>query len=249
LRRLGFQFWPLRRLLLHHAKGLPVPPRTVAVTFDDGFESVYVHAWPVLRELQIPATVFLATAYMDGDDPFPFDPWGATHPGLIPPSSYRPLRWDQCRKMQSAGLVDLGAHTHTHRDFRGRAEQFEEDLATCVKVLRQQLHVEEVSFAFPFGRRHTGFSGDELMDAARRAGVTCGLTTEAELVDVQSDPFGWGRFNVYDFDTGETVAAKLEGWYSWAPRLQSWLWQRSKKANGSSAPGHIGNGSNHGRQP
>jgi peptidoglycan/xylan/chitin deacetylase (PgdA/CDA1 family) len=235
--------------LLHQAKELPVPPRTVAVTFDDGFESVYVHAWPVLQDLHIPATVFLATAYMDGDGPFPFDQWGGTRPGLIPPSSYRPLRWEQCRRMQSAGLVELGAHTHTHRDFRGRAELFEEDLAICVEVLRQHLHMEEVSFAFPFGRRHTGFSGDELMEAARRAGVTCALTTEAELVDVRSDPFGWGRFNVYDFDTGETIAAKLEGWYSWAPRLQVWLSRWHKRANNANGLTQPGIASNHGGQP
>lgn len=246
LRHHGCQFWPLQRLLLHHQKGLPVPPQTVAVTFDDGFESVYVHAWPVLRELQIPATVFLATAYMDGDGPFPFDPWGLTRQRLIPPGSYRPLRWGQCREMRSHGLIELGAHTHTHGDFRGQAELFEEDLATCVKVLREQLGMGEVSFAFPFGRRHTGFSGSELMEAARRVGVTCALTTEAEPVDVQSDPFGWGRFNVYEFDTGETIVAKLEGWYGWAPRLQGWLssWRNGAKHGG--VLGQNGTGSNHG---
>ncbi len=44
-----------------------------AVTFDDGFETVYRHAWPVLQELRIPATVFLNTAYLDSPEPFPFD--------------------------------------------------------------------------------------------------------------------------------------------------------------------------------
>ena len=41
------------------AQGEPVPPYVVVVTFDDGFESVYEHAWPVLREFRIPATIFV----------------------------------------------------------------------------------------------------------------------------------------------------------------------------------------------
>src|SRR5262249_50531999 len=34
----GFVVWPLSRVLEHRRRGLPVPPRTVVVTFDDGFE-------------------------------------------------------------------------------------------------------------------------------------------------------------------------------------------------------------------
>jgi len=36
------------------------------ITFDDGYRDVYDQAWPVLRELDLPATVFLPTAYIDG---------------------------------------------------------------------------------------------------------------------------------------------------------------------------------------
>ncbi|MDA1016271.1 MAG: polysaccharide deacetylase family protein, partial [Planctomycetota bacterium] len=72
----GFVFWPLSRVLENAARGECVPPYVVVLTFDDGFEGVYLNAWPVLRELNVPATVFLATAYLGSEQPFPFDHWG-----------------------------------------------------------------------------------------------------------------------------------------------------------------------------
>src|SRR3954447_18427452 len=97
---MGFRFWPLSRLLEHHARGSAAPPRTVVVTFDDAFASVYHAAWPALRELGVPATAFLATAFLDSGAPFPFDAWGTAQAGRVPPEAYLPLTTQQCRHMQ-----------------------------------------------------------------------------------------------------------------------------------------------------
>lgn len=219
----GFRIWPLSRLLDHHARGLPVPGQTTAITFDDAFASVHDHAWPILRELNVPAVAFQATAYLDSTEPFPFDSWGVAHAGRVPPGAYRSLTTEQCRRMHASGLMELGAHTHSHADFRGRPEAFAADLARSVEELRERFGLGEVPFAFPFGRRHQGYVTPALLEAARGSGVNCALTTEAVPVRPGDDPFGWGRFNVYEWDTGGTLAAKLQGWYSWAPRLQEWL--------------------------
>jgi peptidoglycan/xylan/chitin deacetylase (PgdA/CDA1 family) len=227
LRDRGFRVISLKTLLAWHRSNVPITPRTVVVTFDDGFESVHRWAFPVLRELSMPATIFVSTAYLDSHDPFPFDPWGLAYRTLAQPLCYRPLTSEQCHEMADSGLIELGAHTHTHRDFRGHADEFRLDLKTCVDVLRAKFGATDVTFAFPFGRRHSGHSGDALIAAARRSGVTCALSTEAVLVNPSADPFTWGRFNVYDWDTSATLEAKLEGWYSWAPRLQERLFHSS----------------------
>ncbi len=50
-----------------------LPARSVVITFDDGHFDNYAHAFPVLRELAVPATIFLSTQYIDGTEPFWFD--------------------------------------------------------------------------------------------------------------------------------------------------------------------------------
>ncbi len=216
----GFEVWPLRKVLDHRAAGTPVPAQVLVVTFDDGFETVHGNAWPVLRELRIPATVFLNTAYVDTDAPFPFDAWGVAYHDRAPSETYRPLSWAQCHEMADDGLVEFAAHTHTHQDFRNRPEAFARDLEMSVDIVRRRFSQQDVMFAFPYGSSKSGFAGGELAAVAKRTGVICALTTDAETVDPESDPFDWGRFHVFSWDRPATLAAKVEGWYRWAPRLR-----------------------------
>jgi peptidoglycan/xylan/chitin deacetylase (PgdA/CDA1 family) len=54
-------------------EGRPLPSRAVAVTFDDGHRDNYTNAFPVLRRVGVPATIFLSTGYMDREETFWFD--------------------------------------------------------------------------------------------------------------------------------------------------------------------------------
>jgi peptidoglycan/xylan/chitin deacetylase (PgdA/CDA1 family) len=225
----GFQAWPLKRLIESHRQGSPVPPKTFAVTFDDGQVSVYRHAYPILKELGIPATLFLPTAYIDGAQPFPFDDWPAAGRAAVGVETWRPMTSAECRAISADGLVELGAHTHTHQDFYRREDEFAGDLTTNVKELEARFDVRDASFAFPFGRATPG-----MMDRVREIGLCCGLTTAAVLVDPSRDPFGWGRFNVEAWDTAATLAAKLSGWCSWARTIRRRLvkWRRPELISG-----------------
>ena len=53
--------------------GRQIPERAVIVTFDDGHEDNYKNAYPVLASLEIPATIFLSTGYIEKEDIFWFD--------------------------------------------------------------------------------------------------------------------------------------------------------------------------------
>ncbi len=55
---------PLDELTRRLAKGESSPPGTVVITFDDGWLDNYQSAFPILRELKLPATIFLATDYI-----------------------------------------------------------------------------------------------------------------------------------------------------------------------------------------
>jgi peptidoglycan/xylan/chitin deacetylase (PgdA/CDA1 family) len=47
--------------------------RQVAITFDDGYADNFLHAYPLLERLRLPATIFLATDYIDSDRSFWWD--------------------------------------------------------------------------------------------------------------------------------------------------------------------------------
>ena len=53
--------------------GRSVPRRALVVTFDDGFVDNHAHAFPVLRGLSLPATLFVSTAYVDSGRRFWFE--------------------------------------------------------------------------------------------------------------------------------------------------------------------------------
>lgn len=49
-------------------RGTPLPPRATLITFDDAYRDLATHAFPVLKRLRLPATVFVPTAYPDHPD-------------------------------------------------------------------------------------------------------------------------------------------------------------------------------------
>jgi peptidoglycan/xylan/chitin deacetylase (PgdA/CDA1 family) len=74
------------------------PP--AVVTFDDGTADFTDVALPVLVEHQLPVTLYLASAFVEEQRPFPDDG--------------QPLSWASLRDACATGLVDVGSHTHTH---------------------------------------------------------------------------------------------------------------------------------------
>ena len=82
----GYRPLPLRELLACHRELRKVPPKTFAVTFDDGYENVYRNAFPILCEYRIPATIFLSTGYLDSRQAFPFDDWASRVRRRFPPN-------------------------------------------------------------------------------------------------------------------------------------------------------------------
>jgi peptidoglycan/xylan/chitin deacetylase (PgdA/CDA1 family) len=213
LLRRGFEAWRLREVVSHVRDGRPIPRKVFVITFDDAYENVYLNAFPILRQLELPATVFLATAYLDSPDPFPSDDWEEAGSGNVPYTAWKPLTTEECREMHKSGLVELAAHTHTHADFRGQPAELIADLRRCQRVLRDRFGIERASFAFQYGSKDDGFASAELAAAAEETGLLCALTTEAQLVRPGDSPFDWGRFAAEEHDTAASLAAKLSGWY------------------------------------
>jgi peptidoglycan/xylan/chitin deacetylase (PgdA/CDA1 family) len=125
----------------------PLRRDLVAITFDDGYREVYTRAWPVVREFGLPATLFLATGFVEGTEPPPLRP-GAGERGDVP----RPVTWAQVDEMRDSGLVAVGSHSRTHRNFdRLTHDEALEECASSRELLERRLGGPVATFAYPRG--------------------------------------------------------------------------------------------------
>lgn len=118
----------------------------VALTFDDGYHSLYTHAQPVLQQHGFAATLFLTTA-----------PVGQPSYASLPefarsaPLGDRPLTWDELRALAAAGW-HIESHGCTHRPLDTLpASQLAAELRQSRALITKQLGRAPGFYAFPYG--------------------------------------------------------------------------------------------------
>jgi len=178
----GFQTICLSRMLelIHCPSSLSGKP--VAITFDDGFRSVYESALPVLCEYGQTATVFLSTGLsrpVSGDV-------------RLPSSCGREmLSWDEIDELVAAGF-ELGAHTMTHPDLTSLdGEAVFREARGSKDIIEDRAGVEVDFFAYPYG-----WFDREVERII--AGIFKGAcTVELALAGRGSDPWAMERVDAY----------------------------------------------------
>lgn len=137
--------------LLHALQDQRHWERTVAITFDDGFESIYHHAMPVLADYGFAATVFLVSDYCDRTNDWPGQ---AAHVPRL-----RLLRWSQVREMTALG-IQFGAHTKTHPNLKRLPEvAAREEIIGSKKAIEDHVQHRVDAFAYPYGAYDSLTSG------------------------------------------------------------------------------------------
>jgi peptidoglycan/xylan/chitin deacetylase (PgdA/CDA1 family) len=122
----------------------PLPPRTLAITFDDCYRDNLAAA-RLLADRGLPATFFLPTAYVGTDLVFPWDR------GLPPLPN---LTWEDVSEMRRLGF-EIGSHTVTHADLGAvSAEHARREIVESKAVLEDRLGTRVRWFAYPFGGVH-----------------------------------------------------------------------------------------------
>lgn len=140
LRKRGAEVVPLSRAVTALEDGARLGRDLVVITFDDAYRNFVERALPTLERLDLPATLFVPTDFVDGTAPGPLS--GAE--GLPP------VPWQRLRELAAGGLVELGSHSRSHPDLRALAGRALEDEVRGSKVvLHERTGVEPVTFCYP----------------------------------------------------------------------------------------------------
>lgn len=132
LRDNGFNVVGLDIMVDALRSGVDLPDRAVAITFDDGYLSIYEEAFPMLQSFGFPFTLFLST-------------------GPIDRQSRNYMNWRQITEMAQAGVV-VANHMVEHPHMLDRMEDESEDMR--IGRLREELLQAEQTIQEHTGRSH-----------------------------------------------------------------------------------------------
>jgi len=190
-----------RGTTFQEAASSPETGKVLAITFDDAYHSVLKHAYPILRALGLPGTVFAVTDYVDDERPLSWPgiaPWQESdHRGEL-----RGLTWDELRTLADAGW-EIGSHTATHPRLTelGDAElasELERSKAACEHALDRECR----TVAYPYN------SVDRRVVAAgAKAGYAAGAAIRRSVGRPQV--LSWPRVGVYRLDSHVRFRVKV----------------------------------------
>ena len=166
----SYTVMPVLQILSRIIKGVSLPNKTIGITIDDGFQSIYTEAWPRLRKAQLPFTVFISTDPVDGR------------------YSQR-LSWSHIREMRRAGVV-FGAHTASHIHMADTSRKLNEaEINKSNDRFAKELGVLPKLFAYPFGEAST-----EVFDTIKTGGYEYAFGQHSGVVHATSNRYYLPRF-------------------------------------------------------
>ncbi len=192
----GYHFIPLARYVAYRmGKAAAPPPLSVVITMDDGHESVYTYARPIIEKYRIPVTLFI-------------------YPSAISNASYA-MTWKQLRALKATGLFDIQSHTYWHPNFDVQKKlltpaQYDKyvdfQLRRSKQVLDKKLGINVTMLAWPFG-----IYDEELIRKAKDAGYTAAFALNGRHAGDADNIMAISRYLVTDRDNGRLFEEILAG--------------------------------------
>lgn len=170
LRTGGYNVVSLTKIVAALRGGETLPPKTVGLSVDDAYESVYTRAWPILREAGFPLTVFVAT-----------DP--------VDKAFSRYMSWDQIKEIADQGVV-IGSQTKGHPHMADLApDAIKAELRTSNALFEEKLGHAPDLFAYPYGE-----ANNEVMALVKSEGFVAAFGQHSGAIGTGGELYYLPRF-------------------------------------------------------
>ncbi|MCR6546377.1 polysaccharide deacetylase family protein [Dehalobacterium formicoaceticum] len=188
LKKAGYHVVTLDKAVDYLKNGSKLPFKSVAITFDDGYEDNLTFALPVLRKYHYPATIFIPTGEIGGTNS-----WDRERV-----QSMKLLNWSQMETMQKEG-VSFQDHTVHHLNItKISQEKAIYELTASKDVLEKHLKTNIDYFAYPFGSLH-----QNAVELVQKAGYKAAFTSSPGTnVYGKTDLFRIRRMSVKEMHGG-----------------------------------------------
>jgi len=170
----------------------PLPARTVAITFDDGFKDNYTEAFGVLKKYRLPATIFIIINEVGRRDR---------------------LNWEEIKEMQDSGLVTFGSHAIGPDPLIKitSAEELRRQIFDSKMILEDKLGTGVESFSYP-----EGMFNDNIKQLVIDAGYKFAVGTKTGPDHSWKDVFLLKRLRISENCRNMFVfAAEISGYYTY----------------------------------
>lgn len=201
---------------------------TVVITVDDAFADFVTGALPALTARDIPATLFVPTAYVGGRAE-----WIPGDVGNLPM-----LGWSELETLPDIG-IELGGHGHLHAAADGmRTADVVADAVECRLHLEEHVRGPVTSFAYPYGHQRR-----PARRAIAQAGYRVACTTLEALATAADDPFALPRLRVGPETTPERLIRRVlrrqPPWRRGYVHAKQAAWLAGRQLKGSRARGAL----------
>jgi len=181
-------------------RGALFPDRCLAITFDDGYQSVYTKAFSVLQHYGMEATVFLTVG----------DGVPARSNDRLPSLKGRSmLSWNEIREMQRWG-IEFGAHTCTHPDLtRIPPHLVKKEVCDSKAIIEDALGTPVSCFAYPYGRYN-----HQVRNIVQEH-FSCACSDKLGLINKRTDLYAFERVDAYYLRTDRLFQIMLNRLFPW----------------------------------